>query len=312
MRPETGGQAPRAASPPTTVEGASGTPSPTVGSLGDRVWLVLGGGGLKGLSHVGAWRALGEAGLEVAGIVGTSIGSLVGALAASGATWKEMRAAARSLERTDIVRINRKAVLFNGIRQVSVFRGDALREYYGRILPGVGWDSLRIPLLVNAVDLATGKTVWFGPGARTDVPLADALYASSALPVLYPPFILDGKALVDGGTGQPLALGRAAEAGATGIVGVDVGAGEEADADRIIRQGMLAVHQRIFSIMTYRLRREAVRGWEGPPLLYVRPRLDGYGAFDFQHVEYFVEEGYRAASLALGSATQKENGPARP
>jgi len=70
--------------------------------------------------------------------------------------------------------------------------------------------------------------------------------------------------------------------------------------ETILRQGMVAVHQRIFSIMTYRRRRDMVDQWSGPPLLYVRPLLDGYGAFDFEHIEYFVEEGYRAMSLALG------------
>lgn len=266
--------------------------------------MVLGGGGLKGLAHIGAWRALLEAGVAVEGIVGTSIGSLVGALAASGADWREMRAAARALRREDIVRINRRAVLFNGIRQLSIFRGDALEEYYQSILPVGGWSALRIPLLVNAVDLATGKTEWFGPGARDDLSLADALYASSALPVLYPPLRVDGRALVDGGTEHPLGLAKAADQGATGLIGVDVGAGEVADADQIMKQGMLAVHQRIFSIMTYRRRRDLLDQWNGPPLMYVRPDLDGYGTFDFEYVEYFIEEGYRAMSRALSSGNQ--------
>lgn len=285
---------------PRPFEGASGTPGTDLGSLGDRVWLVLGGGGLKGLAHIGAWRALGEAGVRVAGIVGTSIGGLVGALVASGVGWKEMRRLARALRRTDIVRINRRAVLFNGIRQVSVFRGDTLRDYYQGLLSDVGWDALTLPLLVNAVDLATGKTEWFGTGARTDVSLVDALYASSALPVLYPPAIVGGRAFVDGGTEHPMGLLRATAEGATGILGIDVGAGELGDADRILEQGMIAVHQRIFSIMTYRRRRDLVGHWTGPPLLFVRPRLDGFGAFDFEHIEYFVEEGYRATSIALG------------
>jgi len=282
------------------VQGRSDTPHVDLGSLGGRIWLVLGGGGLKGLAHIGAWRALAEAGVVVEGIVGTSIGSLVGALAASGASWREMRDAARALRREDIVRINRRAVLFNGIRQLSIFRGDVLEEYYASILPPGGWKDLKIPLLVNAVDLATGKSEWFGPGARQDLTLADALYASSALPVLYPPLRVDGRALVDGGTEHPLGLAKAAAQGATGLIGIDVGAGEVADADQIMTQGMLAVHQRIFSIMTYRRRRDLLEHWDGPPLMYVRPALDGYGAFDFEFVEYFVEAGYRAMSEALG------------
>lgn len=296
----TGKKPPGSRPVPAPSEGGGGTPVPDLGSLGDRIWLVLGGGGLKGLSHVGVIRALGEAGVRVEGIVGTSIGALVGALHASGMHWKEMRRLARELKRADIVRVNRRAVLFNGIRQLSVFRGDALRDYYNAILPPGGWRAMGLPLLVNAVDLSTGRSEWFGQGARTDVSLVDAVYASSALPVLYPPALLGGRAFVDGGTEHPLGLHQAASRGATGILGVDVGAGEVGDTGRILQQGMLAVHQRIFSIMTWRRRRDLVAGWDGPPLLYVRPHLDGYGAFDFEHVEYFVEEGYRAMSTALG------------
>jgi NTE family protein len=240
-----------------------------------------------------------EARVSIAGIVGTSIGALVGALIASGASWREMRSLARSLTRADIVRVNRRAVLFNGIRQVSVFRGDVLQDYYASILPEGGWEALRLPLLVNAVDLSTGRTEWFGKDARTDVPLAEALYASSALPVLYPPAQIGDTAFVDGGTEHPLALARAAATDATGLIGVDVGAGETGESDRILEQGMIAVHQRIFAIMTYRRRNELLRHWDGMPLLYVRPRLDAFGTFDFDRIEYFVEEGYRAMSQAL-------------
>jgi NTE family protein len=281
------------------MKGSSDTPQADLGSLGKRVWLVLGGGGLKGLAHIGVLRALDEAGVTADGIVGTSIGALVGSLAGAGRSWEELRELARQLKKEDIVRVNRRAVLFNGIRQTSVFRGDVLREYYEGILPEHGWDDLDIPVLINAVDLATGRTEWFGPGARSDVSLMDAVYASSALPVFYPPAVLGERAFVDGGTEHPLGLERAAQAGATGVVGVDVGAGEVGKTDKILRQGMLAIHQRIFSIMTYRRRRDLLAGWEGPPLLHVRPRLDGYETFDFENVEYFMEEGYRATREAL-------------
>ena len=279
--------------------GRLGTPTPGLGSLGRRPWLVLGGGGLKGLAHVGAYRALVEEDVEVQGIVGTSIGALVGALVSHGMGWQEMRERALDLTRDDIVRVNRRAVLFNGIRQPSIFRGDTLREYFDGLLPKEGWRSLGIPLQINAVALANGRTEWFGVGARTDVSLVDAVYASSALPAIYPPAMLDGVAYVDGGTEHPLALGRAEELGATGIIGVDVGSGETHETDSIMKQGMVGVAQRIFSIMTYRRRRDLLAAWSKTPLLYVRPELDGYGTFDFEDVDYFVEEGYRAMKKAL-------------
>ena len=97
--------------------------SPGVGPHSEGVWLVLGGGGLKGMTHVGAYRALEEAGVRPAGIVGTSIGALVGASIASGMGAAEMTEIALSLERKDIARLNRGAIWINGIRELSVFRG---------------------------------------------------------------------------------------------------------------------------------------------------------------------------------------------
>ena len=218
--------------------------------LGDNPWLVLGGGGLKGISEVGVLRALSEAGIRPAGIVGTSIGSLIGAFAASDMDWKDMWDIALTMDKQDVVQLNRRVAWINGIRQKSVFRGTTLRDYFSRILPENGWEAMNIPLLINAVDLGDGSTEWFGIGGRLDVPLADAVYASSALPVFYPPLEIDGRAFIDGGTSHPLALQRAHEAGAGTIIGVDVGAGETGDVESILEQGMLAVHPVSYTHLT--------------------------------------------------------------
>lgn len=262
-------------------------------------WLVLGGGGLKGMAHTGAFQALEEAGVRPAGIVGTSIGALIGALSASGMSATEMRERAGGLKRGDIVRLNRRAVWINGIREVSVFRGEPLRKYFEDVLPVEGWDALRIPVLINAVDLEDGSLQWFGPGDRDDVSLLDAVYASSALPVFYPPFELDGRAYVDGGISRSLPLVKAQEEGAERIVAIDVGSGETADTQGVLDQGMIAIHQRVVSIMAWQRRQEMVSRWQGVPLVYVRPRLDGYGTFDFEHVDYFLDEGHRAMKEGL-------------
>jgi NTE family protein len=262
---------------------------------------VLGGGGLKGLAHVGAWRALSEAGLRPDGIVGTSIGALVGALAASGMSVEEMRGRALAIDRTRVARVNRRAVWINGIRQPSVFHGETLRSLYESILPAKGWRALQIPLLINAVDLASGATEWFGPGARADLSLVDAVYASSALPVFYPPHLSNGHAYVDGGITSSLPIGKAADVGAEKIIAVDVGAGGAAEVGAILEGGMIAMHQRVVALMMSDRRQGMVSMWNGPPLLYVRPNLAGYGTFDFEHVPYFLDEGYRATREALAS-----------
>lgn len=271
------------------------------GESGEVTWLVMGGGALKGLAHIGAWKAVQEAGVTVAGIIGTSIGAMVGVAFAGGRSVEEMEAFARTLRRRDMIRLNRRAVWINGIRAASVFRGDPLRDYIRGLLPTDRWSELHIPMVVNVVDLASGETVWLGHRGNTDIPLVDAVYASCALPVLFPLAEVDGRFLMDGGVQEMLPLQRASDMGATRIIAIDAGAGPDADARLVAKEGLVAVQQRIFAIMAGQKRRDAVRDWTGVPLTFVRPDLEDRGGFDFDQIEYFLEEGYRATREALSA-----------
>jgi NTE family protein len=265
----------------------------------ERTILVLGGGGVKGITHVGAWRALLEAGIDVAEIVGTSIGALVGASIAGGAAPEVMEERARALTKRDIVDVNRWALLPNGLRQKSIFRGEALRGYIARALPRKEWDELEIPLSINAVDLESGHTVWFGAGGRTDVPLLEAVYASSALPIFYPPAQVNRMHLVDGGIMDAVPITKAADRRATRIIAVNASSGRVKDAADTVDKGMISIHHRVVGIMSY-ARREVVEDmWMGCPVIHVRPQLDKYSTFDFDAVDYFLQEGYRATRAAL-------------
>lgn len=268
-------------------------------SLGDRPFLVLGGGALRGLAHLGAWRALREVGFRPAMILGTSIGSLVGACIAGGRDLAEMEAEARALEREDIARIQRRSLWLGGIRSPSLFRGEVLREFLEETLPAGDWEGCAIPFQTNAVELGSGRTEWFGVGARTDVRLIDAVYASCALPVFYPPISLPGGVYVDGGADAALPIRRAAELGATGIVAIDVGSGGDADGAEVVEKGMVAIHERIFSIFSGRRRRETIESWNGPPMLYIRPELGQYAGFDFERAGLFIDTGRDATERIL-------------
>ena len=266
-----------------------------------RVALVLGGGGVKGLAHVGVWRALREAGVEVSEILGTSIGALVGAAIAADQGPDLLTAQALAMEKPDIVALNRWALLLNGIRQPAVFVDEPLRRYIERVLPVERFADLRLPLSMNVVDLEKGETVWFGAAGRSDVALADAVYASCALPVFYPPAEIEGVLYVDGGVLETLAIRKAAERGADLIIAVDTGAGRVKDSKDTVSKGLVAVHHRVFEIMANARKEALLASWDGPPLIYIRPRLDGYSTFDFTQTSFFLEEGYRAARDALES-----------
>jgi NTE family protein len=261
--------------------------------------LVLGGGALKGLAHLGVWRALQDLEIPVAGIVGTSAGAIIGAGLATGRDVSDMEAASRALRKKDIVRLNSRVMWPFGIRQKSLLRGEATRSFIAHFLGDVGWEDTTVPLAMNAVDVGAAQTVWFGHGGDTSLPLADAVYASSALPVLYPPLEVGDRVLVDGGLLETLPVARARDLGAESIIAVDVGAGREIDAQAVLRDGMVGLNQRMFVIMSGQRRRETMSRDYGVPVQVIRPRLGDVDGFDFDRIDYVLEEGHRATLDAL-------------
>ena len=268
----------------------------------ERTFVVFGGGGVKGMTHAGAWRAITESGIEVSELIGTSIGALVATSISGGRDWKQLYDQARALRKPDIVALNRWTLLLNGIRQSSIFLDAPLRRYIELSLPTEQYSDLRIPVSINAVDLETGETVWFGAAGRTDVSLHDAVYASCALPLFYPPAEIGGEYYVDGGVNDALPIRLAAERGATTIIAIDASAGPVRDSEDTVANGLVAIHHRVTEIMGYARKRALLEAWSGPRLLYVRPNLDAYSTFDFGKTEYFLEEGYRATKAALQAA----------
>ena len=261
--------------------------------------VVLGGGGVRGIAHVGVLRALSENGVRVDEIIGTSIGAIVGAAAAAGVGWEALAERSARFTRDDIVMVNRWALLLNGIRQTSVFTADRLNAFIEEVVPPVGWSDLTIPLGVNAVDMQTARAEWFGAGGRLDVRLHEAVYASAALPLYYPPADFGGRFFFDGGILDPLPVQRAIERGAERIIAVDLSTELNENAAAEISKGLVGVHHRVLSVLRAHARRQEPTAWPRPVTI-IRPELGNYGTWDFDKAELFLDEGYRAANVALG------------
>ena len=267
-----------------------------------RTILVLGGGGMKGMAHIGVWKALEENGMRPDAIIGTSIGALIGVMLAGGMGWRDLAEIARQLKREDIVAINRRSVWLGGVREPSVFLGDHYLEYIRTHLPIKEFSELKIPMRLNTVSLVTGDEVWFGTGKREDVPVADAVYASCALPIYFPPARIGDDVLVDGGVLDVFPIHRAVEWGAERIVGVDVGSELLPPDPGYFDRGMIAIHDRVLGLNLREQRNRCLANYQGPPLLYIRPKIGHMHSFDFEHTQFFLEEGYRAALEAIEAA----------
>jgi NTE family protein len=264
-----------------------------------RTVVVLGGGGMKGTAHVGAWKAIEEAGIAVDAVVGTSIGALIGASIAGGMGWREMAEMALALTRDDIVSINKRAVWMGGVREEAVFNGDHYRAWLARTLPLRSFADARLPLRINAVSLVACGEVWFGTGADDGIDPVDAVYASCAIPIYFPPLKRGGDVLVDGGILNAVPVDQAFAWGATRVIAIDVGSEILPPAKDHFERGMIAIHDRVLTMNIDGQRRRSAEAWQGLPVTVVRPRIGHLGTWDFHRTRYFLEEGYRATREAL-------------
>lgn len=148
--------------------------------------LVLSGGGVRGLAHLGVWKALQEQGIVVQRIAGTSAGSLVGAFLSAG------------FEPEEVLKLFAKKGIFDFARVRIPSKGllelMGLEDFLKAELPYENIEDLPIPLTVTVSEIQEGKVYYFNKG-----PLAKLLTASSCIPVLFAPIVWKDFLLVDGG-----------------------------------------------------------------------------------------------------------------
>jgi NTE family protein len=282
---------------------------PTNGDQGDhgtivlppKFALVLGGGGLKGFAHIGVLRAFEERGYRPAVLAGTSIGSLIAAAYAGGMPIREMERRARALEKKDLFRIDHYSMVAKRMLSPSLYLAKPLRKLVDDIVPKGTFRQLDRALLVNTVDLEDAAQVLWGLPGLDDVPIADAVYASCALPGFFPPGLVAGRTCADGGISDNVPA-LAASHGMDAVIAVDVGSTNIARARRIREKGFAAIYTRAAQIMMKSLQSLQLARWHGPPLLLVRPAVWKYGWFSFAHVDRMIQLGYEAAIDAFDRA----------
>jgi NTE family protein len=275
----------------------------------ERVVLVLSGGGMKAMAHIGVLRALDQAGIRPAGIVAVSAGSLVGAMVASGIPYDRMVGIATALQQRDFAVLNRGGLVVRGVGAKSVLRPEPLRALLTRVLPA-SFESLVMPLRFAATDLDKGTVEVFGVAGRTDCPLPEAVYASMALPLYLPPAEIGGRTYADGGLLQVLPLELVLPGEADLVIASDVGPiAQGARGWRGSAPALIALSDRVLAVAMADQKARAVAAWRAdasrPPLLMVEPAVDPYGTFAFDRTVDFIEAGYRAAHAALAKRQPK-------
>lgn len=280
-----------------------------------KVGLALGGGGVKGMAHVGVLRVLEAEHIAVDIIAGSSSGAIAGAFYAAGKTAAEIEALARKASFLKWFARDTTGMGLFSTAGIHHLIDDALGK-------DVNIQDLPKKFMCVAVDLETQQEVVFDSG-----PLADAICASSAYPGLYAPVSLAGRLLFDGGVLNPVPFDVVRRYGADRVIAVDLGSQEPfftSDEDAMVRQGNMlwktfysVSHQRIFrvvqrsiGIMMRQLRDNKCAEW--PPDIMILPDVKDIGLLDFHLVEACFTAGDAATCRALADIRQALAPPPAP
>jgi len=246
------------------------------------------------------------------------MGAVVGAALCAGMPFDQVRRRAMGIRRKDVAPFDPVALVM-GLFARSLFPASALRRAIASIVPKTRFEYLKTPLTVTATDLDSGELLLLGGPQRRDIELADALYASCALPLYFPPLEADGRRLGDGGLRAvlPLEPARQIVKDADLFVAVDVGPGFDeqggpstngdqaqppdapvpARLPRVVR-----THGEAMRIMMAEQTERTLADWpkDAPRLVYVRAVAEREATFAVDRIQEYVEMGYQATKKALG------------
>jgi NTE family protein len=242
--------------------------------------LVLGGGGARGLAHIGVLEEFEKAEIPIDLIIGCSAGSLVGAMYADCPNSAYVRSILEPMKTNAFLDINLWKARY-GLSQ-----GNAMDRVLKKNLHAKTFDELQIPLLIVATDLYSGHLVTIGGGE-----IAPAVQASCAIPFVYAPVELHGRVFVDGGVIDPVPVRVAHQVNAEFVIAVDL---------RSLLPHTFPHH--LFGVATRSA--EITLLWQSESCLekadlIIRPQLGDLGTFcdDFHDVIY--EAGREAARQAI-------------
>ena len=265
-----------------------------------RTVLVLGGGGMKGMAHIGVLKALARLQIPVDEVIGTSIGAVIGAMFAAGHQVPELLEMVGDLSRKDYFRLNLLKFLTRGYRTVSLYQGRNFHAFLQGHFGDQTFADLALPFFCNALSLTTGAQRYFGLPGMDQVPVADAVYASSCLPGIFEPLALGGDFLIDGGIAETLPLRLARTRKADLILAVDLSI-REYGTTRPWKPSLPHVLFRAFEIAEESLNEFNLHLHGGNDIVLMKPKVGHLGIFDFEDLDEIVALGEREALEVLST-----------
>lgn len=253
-----------------------------------KIGLALGGGAARGFAHIGVIKALEAQGIYPDIVVGTSAGSLVGALYAAGNNGFALHKLALEMDEATIS--DWSVPLF--AKSTGVLKGEALQNYVNKTVHNTPLEKLKIPFGAVATDLNTGMPILFQRGNT-----GAAVRASSAVPSVFQPVSIGGRSYVDGGLVSPVPVRFAREMGADFVIAVNISAQPDAQPS----SSSLDVLLQTFAIMGQSINYYELREAD----IVIQPRLGTMKGNDFPGRNTAILAGEQAATGVMAELKRR-------
>ncbi len=259
-------------------------PPPQIVQVPPKIALVLGGGGTRGFAHVGVIKTLAANGITPDIIVGTSAGSVVGALYAAGYS-------ASDLERVAL-QMDDSTVADWSLPNRGFIKGKSLQDFVNREVQNRPLEKLNMPFAVVVTDLKSGERRILRSGDT-----GTAVRASSSVPGVFQPVEIDGREYVDGGLVSPVPVDVARTMGATLVIAVDI-----SGKPQFRKTGdSIDVLLQTFSIMEQSIASHELTGAD----VVIQPAVGAMGSADFDNRSLVIEAGEKATLAVIPLIRQK-------
>lgn len=273
---------------PVTPQVIATPPATTRTARPVRIGLALGGGAARGFAHIGVIKALEAQGIVPDVVVGTSAGSLVGALYAAGNNGFVLHKLALEMDEAAIS--DWSVPLF--AKSTGVLKGEALQNYVNKSVHNLPLEKLKTPFGAVATDLKSGEPILFQRGNT-----GAAVRASSAVPGVFQPVRIGERSYVDGGLVSPVPVRFAREMGADFVIAVNISSQPESQPSAstldVLLQTFAIMGQ---SINTYELKEADV---------VIQPRLGTMKGNDFPGRNTAILAGEQAAASLMPEIKRK-------
>lgn len=252
-----------------------------------KIGIALSGGGAKGLSHLGALKAIEDIGLKIDLIAGVSAGAIVGAFYADGQAPEEI---CELLSKGNLYKMASLTKPQNG----GLAKIDSYKQFLSKNIKARTFEELKYPLIINATELNSGKITYFEKGE-----LIDCVIASASVPIFFTPTEINGKQYVDGGIFCNLPAAILRKKGCELVIGIHVNPINPMENI----SGILQLSERIFHLA---VNGNTIEQKKKCDIVIEMSKTQTYGMFEANKAKEIYDIGYENAMMVLSQCDWEE------